>query len=152
MAGRHITLDASVRDPSVFTHEHLREFFVGLCERLDMEIIHGPVFKDVELDLAKLAAVQAGGRFQDEGGTTGMVVISTSHVSIHTWTLRRFFQLDVFSCKDFDGKAALQYIIDHLGVSRASVCEIVRYDEYTRPMVVSSYSVALGEDGVALGA
>lgn len=143
MAGRHITLDASVRDPSVFSHEHLRAFFLGLCERLDMDIIHGPVFKDVEIDPAKLAAVQSGGAFQDEGGTTGMVVISTSHVSIHTWELRRFFQLDVFSCKDFDGDAALRYIYDTLGVDRASVCEILRHDQYTPPTVVTVTNVVL---------
>lgn len=141
MAGRHITLDASVRDPSVFSHDHLRGFFLGLCERLDMEIIHGPVFKDVEIDPAKLAAVKSGGAFQDEGGTTGMVVISTSHISIHTWELRRFFQLDVFSCKNFDGEAALRFIYESLGVVRASLCEIVRYDEYTPPTVMQTTTV-----------
>jgi S-adenosylmethionine/arginine decarboxylase-like enzyme len=141
MPGRHITLDASVRDPSVFTHDHLRAFFVALCAKLGMEIIHGPVFKDVSLDPAKLASVKSGGAFQDEGGTTGMVVISTSHISIHTWELRRFFQLDVFSCKDFDGEAALQFIYESLGVSRASVCEIVRYDEYTPPTIMQTSTV-----------
>lgn len=140
MAGRHITLDASVRDSRVFTHEHLSSFFVGLCELLDMTIIHGPMFKDVELDPAKLEEVQAGGDFQDEGGTTGFVVISTSHISIHTWELRRFFQLDVFSCKDFNSEIALQYIYDMLSVDRASVCEIVRHNEHVRPTVVSAYT------------
>jgi len=140
MAGRHITLDASVRDAGVFSKTHLTGFFVGLCERLNMDIIYGPVFKDVDLDPAKLSAVEAGGPFQDEGGTTGIVVISTSHVAIHTWELRKFFQLDVFSCKDFDGEAALQFIYDDLGVNRASVCELVRHDEHVRPTLVSAFS------------
>jgi len=140
MAGRHITLDGSVRDARVFSHDHLASFFVGLCKRLEMDIIFGPIFKDVDLDPAKLDAVQAGGEFTDEGGTTGIVVISTSHISIHTWELRRFFQLDVFSCKDFDSEAALAYIYETLDVERASVCEIVRHDEYHRPDVVSAYT------------
>lgn len=138
MAGRHITVDATVIDPIVFSHDHLDKFFRGMCEVLNMEIIFGPVFKDVELDPAKLANVQAGGKFQDEGGTTGVVVISTSHISIHTWELRKFFQLDVFSCKDFDGKLALEYVRKHLGVTQEAVCEIVRYDETTAPTVVQT--------------
>jgi S-adenosylmethionine decarboxylase len=143
MAGRHITIDGSVLDAKVFSHEHLSGFFVGLTEKLGMDIIFGPVFKDVALDPAKLQAVQDGGAFQDEGGTTGMVVISTSHVSIHTWELRRFFQLDVFSCKDFDSEVALDYIYTTLGVNRASVCEIVRHDEHHRPDVVSAYTTLI---------
>ena len=93
MAGRHVTVDATVKDPKVFSHDHLDKFFRGMCEVLNMEIIFGPVFKDVELDPVKLANVQAGGKFQDEGGTTGVVVISTSHIAIHTWEMRKFFQL-----------------------------------------------------------
>jgi S-adenosylmethionine decarboxylase len=140
MAGRHITLDATVRNPEVFSHESLSAFFLGLVEKLGMEIIFGPVFKDVELSPEKLEAVQSGGGFQDEGGTTGMVVISTSHIAIHTWELRRFFQLDVFSCKDFDAPTALEYIYRTLGVDRASICEIVRYDERHRPDVLTTFS------------
>jgi S-adenosylmethionine decarboxylase len=147
MAGRHITLDASVRDPQVFSHEHLSAFFMGLAKRLDMTIIFGPVFKDVDLDPSKLEAVQSGGDFQDEGGTTGFVVISTSHISIHTWELRRFFQLDVFSCKDFDSEVALEFIYETLGVDRASVCQIVRHDEHHRPDVVSAYHTVMDPPG-----
>ena len=33
---------------------------------------------------------------------TGTVVLSTSHVALHTWPVRHFFILDVFSCRDFD--------------------------------------------------
>ena len=139
MAGRHITMDATVLDPKVFSHDSLREFFIGMAQKLGMEIIHGPVFKDVEIDPVKLAAVQTGGEFQDEGGTTGFVVISTSHISIHTWELRRFFQLDVFSCKDFDPDVAVRYIVETLGVERASFCEFLRHDQDTPPNGVMTY-------------
>lgn len=144
MAGRHITFDASVRDSRVFTHGNLSVLFDGLCERLGMIIIFGPVFKDVDIDLVKLMEVQAGGDFQDDGGTTGIVVISTSHISIHTWALRKFFQMDVFSCKDFDTETTLQYIYEMLDVDHASVCEIVRHNEHTRPDVISTYSQSMG--------
>ena len=40
--------------------------------------------------------------FEDEGGTTGFAVLSTSHCAIHTWPLRETFVMDVYSCRDFD--------------------------------------------------
>ena len=41
---------------------------------------------------------------EDKAGVTGIVMIVTSHISIHTYSLKRCFFLDVFSCKDFDSK------------------------------------------------
>ena len=40
--------------------------------------------------------------FEDEGGVTGIGVLSTSHCAVHTWPLRSFFVMDVYSCRDFD--------------------------------------------------
>lgn len=33
-----------------------------------------------------------------EGGITGMIIVSESHLTIHTWPERRFVNLDVFFC------------------------------------------------------
>lgn len=35
-------------------------------------------------------------------GVSGMVVLSTSHVAIHTWPHKKFAIMDLFSCCDFD--------------------------------------------------
>lgn len=32
------------------------------------------------------------------GGVTGMVIVSESHIAIHTWPERKFVNLDVFFC------------------------------------------------------
>ncbi len=32
------------------------------------------------------------------GGITGIIIVSESHVSLHTWPERRFVNLDVFFC------------------------------------------------------
>ncbi|OHA08520.1 MAG: hypothetical protein A3B37_00265 [Candidatus Sungbacteria bacterium RIFCSPLOWO2_01_FULL_59_16] len=34
----------------------------------------------------------------DQGGITGVVIVSESHLTIHTWPERRFVNLDVFFC------------------------------------------------------
>lgn len=40
-------------------------------------------------------------------GVTGMVIITTSHLSIHTWPERHYFSFDCFSCNDFDHEFVL---------------------------------------------
>jgi len=111
-AGIHIILDGFVKDPSVFNGPSLEHAFKKLAEALEMKIIMGPDFLEVELDPSKLQSDV----FQDEGGITGMCVISTSHMSIHCWPIRKCFSMDVFSCKDFDSDKAKQIIWDLLGV------------------------------------
>lgn len=120
--GRHIIIDGEVRNAEVFSHENLTDMFHQLVKTLDMEIIQGPLFKDVELDPSKLN----GDVFQDEGGTTGYCLISTSHMAIHTWPLRKFFSMDVFSCKEYDVEKALDVIKKYLGISDMALTSLVR--------------------------
>lgn len=111
-AGIHIILDGFVKDSSVFNSDTLTKTFKQLAEALKMKIIMGPDFLEVPLDETKLQSDV----FQDEGGITGMCVISTSHMSIHCWPIRKCFSMDVFSCKDFNSEKAKQIIWDLLGV------------------------------------
>jgi S-adenosylmethionine decarboxylase len=120
--GRHLMIDGVVKDPSVFSHEKLTELFVKLSKLLEMQIIQGPIFKDVEFDPTKLDSDV----FQDEGGTTGYCLVSTSHMSIHTWALRGVFQMDIFSCKDYNAQKALNLVVDYLGVSQLKTHEVER--------------------------
>lgn len=122
-AGLHIILDGYVKDPSVFNGPALKNAFEKLAEELEMKIIMGPDFLEVELDPAKLQSDV----FQDEGGITGMCVISTSHMSIHCWPIRKCFSMDVFSCKDFDGDKAKEIIWELLGVEEGNVVAVNRY-------------------------
>lgn len=122
-AGLHIILDGYVKDPSVFNGTALKNAFEKLAEELEMKIIMGPNFLEVELDPAKLQSDV----FQDEGGITGMCVISTSHMSIHCWPIRKCFSMDVFSCKPFDSDKAKQIIWELLGVEEGNVVAINRY-------------------------
>ena len=44
----------------------------------------------------------------DDWGISGFVLIAESHISIHTFPERRYVNIDIFSCKDFDSEYAIQ--------------------------------------------
>lgn len=37
-------------------------------------------------------------KFPDQGGITGLILVSESHIAIHTWPEKRFLNLDIFLC------------------------------------------------------
>lgn len=50
---------------------------------------------------------------EEDRGITGVVVIAESHISCHTYPEKNFVFLDIFSCKPFDRRAAMDYVIEH---------------------------------------
>lgn len=105
--GLHLIVDGLVEEPDrVFQESHLRDMLNQLVEDLDMQLIFGPQFLNVQIDSEKLI----GDVFQDEGGLSGFCMIGTSHISIHVWPLRRHFSADVFSCKQFNEHKARETI------------------------------------------
>ena len=75
---------------------------------------------EVELDIEKTAGDT------DDGGITGVGVLSTSHISIHTWPLTRRFSFDLYSCRTFDPEFVLEYLNDNLGILDAKVTVVER--------------------------
>lgn len=115
-AGWHLILDAIVRDPGwVGDIDRIRSFLVDLIPRLGMELLDGPRITEVELDHQRTAGDH------DEGGITGYCLITTSHLSIHTWPLRRRFSLDVYSCRRFDPEIVLELARERFGIATESV-------------------------------
>jgi len=43
-------------------------------------------------------------------GVSGLVVIAESHIAIHTFPELDYFTMDIFSCRNFDHEAAIDYI------------------------------------------
>ncbi len=50
---------------------------------------------------------------KDPGGWSGVVMINESHISIHTFTKRKFLTADVYTCK---GEIDSEYILDYFKV------------------------------------
>jgi S-adenosylmethionine decarboxylase len=60
-------------------------------------------------------------------GISGIVVISESHLTIHTWPERGEAAIDIFSCGDPEkARAALPLLINRLGASKSRILDITR--------------------------
>lgn len=121
--GLHLIADAYVKEDHVgilSSKEQLRSLISNLVSILDMEILLGPELCSVELDPSRL------GTDQDHGGITAFCVITTSHISLHTWPLQRRISIDVYSCKSFDSDKAKEFLHQTLGVDKWETIVIER--------------------------
>jgi S-adenosylmethionine/arginine decarboxylase-like enzyme len=97
-----------------------------LVDLLGMRLLGAPHLYEVETEIAKLGVEP----FEDEGGVTGICVLSTSHCSIHTWPLRPFFVMDVYSCRDFDAALVEQHLAKSLGAYDVQITDVSFALEY----------------------
>lgn len=52
------------------------------------------------------------GLVPQDRGITGIVIIAESHISIHSFEVKNYCFVDVFSCKPFDTNRAIEFIVD----------------------------------------
>ena len=84
-------------------------------EKIDDENLIKNVLEELvqKFELYKLSepvVVRAEPRGTDPGGVTGMVLISQSHISIHTYPKKKWVAMDIFSCKEFDPEEVCNYV------------------------------------------
>jgi S-adenosylmethionine decarboxylase len=58
-----------------------------------------------------------------------VVVISESHLSIHTWPEYGYAALDFYTCGDIDPKAACKFVADALGANHIQTTVVSRGEE-----------------------
>lgn len=100
--------------------DHVATFLQEVVEAANMHVLMGPHVVRVPLEPGKACSDE------DCGGVTGVVVLSTSHASIHTWPLHGRVSFDLYSCHDFDPDVVLQLLIDRLGVRGGEILNIDR--------------------------
>jgi S-adenosylmethionine decarboxylase len=89
----HIILDGYMGDRErLDDQEYVEMFLESIPNVLGMNVLYGPKAWRVTEDDKK-----------GEPGVTGISIITTSHIAIHTFPLAREACMDIFSCKDFDG-------------------------------------------------
>ena len=124
--GRHIKVLGRGSPSRMGDATTVEKMLVDLIDVLGMRILDKAHMYEVETEIAKLGVEP----FEDEGGVTGVCVLSTSHCSIHTWPLRPFFVMDVYSCRDFDGAAVENLLSERLGAYDLQVTDVSAALEY----------------------
>lgn len=97
--GEHFTLDGYDGDRDLLNSKELvLKALNELPPKLDMNILLEPQI------------VFAPNNGKDSGGWSGFVIIAESHISIHTFPLRGFVSIDVYTCNpDMDTKTVEKY-------------------------------------------
>ncbi len=62
----------------------------------------------------------------EDWGISGFVVIAESHISIHTFPERRYANIDIFSCKDFDPEQAIRELNESFGFNEIKTHLLMR--------------------------
>jgi len=85
---KHLLIRAEVQNPPKNEEETI-SWMKKLIKTIDMNILAGPYSSQVS---------KKGNK-----GLSGVAIIDTSHISIHTWDEQNpaLIQLDVYSCKEF---------------------------------------------------
>jgi S-adenosylmethionine decarboxylase len=120
MHGRHIKVLGRGSASRMGDAKIVETMLVDLVDVLGMRILDKAHMYEVETEISKLGVEP----FEDEGGVTGVCVLSTSHCSIHTWPLRPFFVMDVYSCRDFDTAEVERFLAARLGAYDLQVTDV----------------------------
>lgn len=86
----------------------VREWFVGLAERMEVVLVNGPTiisFKDSGMP---------------EAGLSAFAIIAESHLAWHSWPEKAYLMAEITSCKPFDARQARAYTVNYFHIEESS--------------------------------
>jgi len=108
--GHHYIVEASGCDPEV----------IGKVEEVEQILVRAA-------EAAKVQVWSISFHRFNPGGVSGVVVISESHLSVHTWPELRYVALDIFTC---GGEArpedAVKLALKEFGATNVHITEVTR--------------------------
>jgi len=108
--GHHYIVEASGCDPKI----------IGSVEKVQQILV-----KAAEIAGAQVWSISFS-RFPPQG-VSGVVVISESHISTHTWPEFGYVALDIYTCgKNVDPEKAVVFAVEAFGSSTSHITEITR--------------------------
>tara|TARA_B100000575_G_scaffold247673_1_gene213234 strand:- start:2695 stop:3081 length:387 start_codon:yes stop_codon:yes gene_type:complete len=98
--GPHLIIDLKNCDKEKLGNKDLiYDILLNLPEKIGMTRISEP---DV---------FYYSGKYPEDHGVTGVVVLAESHCSIHTFQEKGYCFVDIFSCKKFDTETAISELV-----------------------------------------
>lgn len=114
--GPHLTFDGYEADPARLNDmKVVFDFLLKLPAIIGMQRLTQPYVISYD-----------GADKPNDYGVTGIVIIATSHISIHTYPYDKTFFLDIFSCKQFDQEKALAFIRETFGAENEDIALVIR--------------------------
>lgn len=101
--GKELILDLHKCDPSKFNRKNIKQYFIEICDLIDMERCKLSWWDDygVAIDEQQSEAHLKG--------TTAVQFILTSNIVIHTLDLLGAVYVNIFSCRDFNSVTAMNF-------------------------------------------
>ncbi|GLH62557.1 adenosylmethionine decarboxylase [Parageobacillus sp. G301] len=107
--GKHVIIDAFECDSSLLNNvAHLEQLLTTAAQNAGMEILYSYFYQ-----------------FNPQG-ITGMFILSTSHISIHTWPEEGYASLDFYTCGEQDPMDQVESLLKGLSSKRAMIYSISR--------------------------
>ncbi|BDG35791.1 S-adenosylmethionine decarboxylase proenzyme, prokaryotic class 1B [Parageobacillus caldoxylosilyticus] len=107
--GKHIIIDAFDCDSSLLNNmTHLEQLLTKTAQDAGMEVLYSYFYQ-----------------FNPQG-ITGMLILSTSHISIHTWPEEGYASLDFYTCGKQDPMDQVESLLKGLSSKRAMVYSLFR--------------------------
>jgi S-adenosylmethionine decarboxylase len=105
--GNHLLFDGiCVSGELIDKEEIIEKFLVDVVDLIEMRAISEPiVIKHESVD-------------ERESGITGTIILADSNITIHTYPKKKWFSLDIYSCKEFDVDKAVNFVVKKLDVEK----------------------------------
>ena len=126
--GRHIKVLGRGNPSKLGDAKAVENMLVSLIDILGMRMLDKAHMYEVETEIAKLGMVP----FEDEGGVTGVCVLSTSHCSIHNshasvtvlLALARVWVPNETSCRALTDHASASFLVANVLSARFPLCSL----------------------------
>jgi S-adenosylmethionine decarboxylase len=113
--GKHLIVDAyGVESKLLENKKTMKRLLEEMPARLGMRIFRKPIVGEISSPNYPTT------------GLSGFVILYESHISFHTWPEENYVAIDVYSCRDFNGKEAVKYLKEYLGTQSMKVKSIMR--------------------------
>ena len=108
--GHHYIVEASGCDPEI----------IGKVEQVEQILVRAA-------EAAKVQVWSISFHRFNPGGVSGVIVISESHLSVHTWPELRYVALDIFTCgQEARPEAAVTSALKDFGATNVHITEVTR--------------------------
>ncbi len=103
--GNHLILDG-FSDANLEQTKFIKNFLIESTKKIKMKAISKPI------------VLYHKAKEPKESGVTGTIILAESNITIHTYPEKKWFALDIFSCKEFDINKTMRYLIKKLKISK----------------------------------